>query len=199
MAVTHSESDLLVELLIHFGRAARCEEGASPLTAAQWTCLRFFARANGPARTPSAFADFHATTRGAASQIVRSLERRGLIAGTRSDSDRRSVRFDLTQAGRAMLDHDPLRSVIALADRLAPEERRRFLQTLQRLGAELARLRGAPAFGACRDCSHFTPAGARGHCACMAAVLTTDDIDTLCASFTPSHAVPTPGEHHVRS
>lgn len=198
MARAYSESDLIVELLIHLGRAARCEEGASGLTAAQWTCLRFFARANDPARTPSAFADFHATTRGTASQIIRSLERRTLIARTRSENDRRSVRFDLTQAGHAMLDHDPLRGVIALADRLAPQESRQFLQTLQRLGADLAQLRGAPAFGACRNCSHFTPLGARGHCACMAAALTSEDIDKMCASFTPSHAVQPSGEHHVR-
>ena len=71
----------IAELLVHVGRAARSEahneNPRSSLTAAQWTCLRFFARANGSTRTPSGFASFQATTRGTASQIVKTLERRG--------------------------------------------------------------------------------------------------------------------------
>ncbi len=43
------------------------------LTAAQWTALRYFARANCFSRTVSAFADYHATTRGTASQTVKGL------------------------------------------------------------------------------------------------------------------------------
>src|SRR6056297_2870418 len=102
--------DRIAELLVHVGRAAQSEDARTDLTAAQWTCLRFFARANGSSRTPSAFASFQATTRGTASQIIKSLERRGLVVRRRSERDRRSVRFDLTEQGRAMLDADQLRS-----------------------------------------------------------------------------------------
>src|SRR6056297_3898027 len=102
--------DRIAELLVHVGRAAQSEDARSELTAAQWTCLRFFARANGSTRTPSAFASFQATTRGTASQIVKGLEARGLIVRRRSERDRRSVCFDLTETGRAMLDADQLRS-----------------------------------------------------------------------------------------
>ena len=175
--------DRIAELLVHLGRAARSEDGRSGLTAGQWTCLRFFARANDSTRTPSGFASFQATTRGTASQIVKSLESRGLITRTRSDRDRRRVCFDLTENGRAMLAHDPLRDLIRVIDGLETGESETFLRTLSRLASALAGRRNVPAFGTCRDCCHFATSGDSAYCACMAAELAPDDIDRLCASY----------------
>ncbi|MEM8959621.1 MAG: MarR family transcriptional regulator [Pseudomonadota bacterium] len=179
--------DRIAQLLVHIGRAARSEDAGSELTAAQWTCLRFLARANGSTRTPSAFASFQATTRGTASQIIKSLERRGLVAGTRSDRDRRSVCFDLTDEGSAILKRDPLRDLIGVIDGLGARERDRFLATLSRLTSTLAMRRELPAFGTCRDCSHFATSGDTAYCACMAAELAAADIPKLCASYAPTN------------
>lgn len=182
---SHATPDRIAELLVHLGRAARSEAGGADLTAAQWTCLRFFARANGSTRTPSGFASFQATTRGTASQIVKGLEARGLVRRSRSDHDGRSVRFDLTDAGRALLRRDPLGDMIGVIARFEDAERARFLATLSRLVAGLADRRAAPIFGTCHDCSHFAPHGDSGYCACMAAELAPEDIDRLCAVFAP--------------
>jgi DNA-binding MarR family transcriptional regulator len=180
--------DLVAELLVHVGRAARSEDGRSDLTAAQWTCLRFFARANASTRTPSAFASFQATTRGTASQIIRSLERRGLLARRRAPQDGRSVRFELTEAGRAMLAHDPLGQLIGVIDGLDDADRARLVETLSRLAVALSHRREAPAFGTCRDCRHFAPGAGTGYCACLAAELATGELDKLCASYRgPTH------------
>ncbi len=175
--------DRIAELLVHIGRAARSQDARSDLTAAQWTCLRFFAHANVGTRTPSGFASFQATTRGTASQIIKTLERRGLIVRTRSERDRRSVSFDLTDEGAAMLSHDPLRDLICVIDTLATGERDRFLATLSRLSSALAMRREAPAFGACRDCNHFGTSGDAAFCACMAADLAAEETTKLCASY----------------
>ena len=178
--------DRIAELLVHIGRTARSEDARSGLTAAQWTCLRFFARANGSTRNPSGFASFQATTRGTASQIIKTLETRGLIMRRRSATDGRSACIDLTEAGHAMLARDPLRDMIEVIARLAPTERARFLDTLSRLAFGVAGMREVPAFGTCHDCSHFTPsgdAGQSGYCACMAAELATEETSKLCASF----------------
>ena len=175
--------DRIAELLVHVGRAARSEDARSELTAAQWTCLRFFARANGSTRTPSRFASFQATTRGTASQIIKSLERKGLVARTRSERDRRSVSFDLTEHGHAMLSRDPLRDLIGLIDGLASDDRERFLDTLTRLAFGLALRREVPAFGTCQDCSHFGKSGGSAYCACMAEELAADEMTKLCASY----------------
>lgn len=189
-------SDRIAELLVHVGRAAQSEDARSGLTAAQWTCLRFFARANGSTRTPSGFASFQATTRGTASQIVKSLERKGLVVGTRSDRDRRSVSFDLTDRGHAMLASDPLRDLIDLIDGLARAERQSFLATLSGLAATLAMRRDVPAFGTCQDCSHFAGSGDRGYCACMAEELAAVDITKLCVSYAPTHKAQSQGDKH---
>jgi len=171
---------------VHVGRAAQSEDARSELTAAQWTCLRFFARANSSTRTPSAFASFQATTRGTASQIIKSLEKRGLVTRSRSERDRRSVSFELSEQGCAMLHRDPLRDLIEVIDGLGARERDRFLATLSRLTSALAARRDVPAFGTCRDCSHFDRSAGAAHCACMAAELAVDDIAKLCASYTPA-------------
>ncbi len=185
--------DRIAELLVHLGRAARSENSQSDLTAAQWTCLRFLARANGSSRTPSAFASFQATTRGTASQIIKSLERRELIARTRSERDRRSVSLDLTNRGREMLEKDPLGDLIGVIDSLGPTERDHFLVTLSRLSSALAKRRDGPAFGTCQDCSHFGTSGDTAFCACMAAELATEDTAKLCASYTPTPGSPNEG------
>ncbi|MEI4232309.1 MarR family winged helix-turn-helix transcriptional regulator [Roseovarius sp. D22-M7] len=173
----------IAELLVHLGRAARNEDTRSRLTAAQWTCLRFFASANGSTRTPSGFAQFQATTRGTASQTIKTLERRGLIARHKSATDGRSVRFDLTPDGQAMLAEDPLRDLVASIGDLAPDQRANLLEALSHLTVSLAGARQTRAFGTCSDCTHFTPTNGSGYCACMAVALAADEIDRLCASY----------------
>lgn len=173
----------IAELLVHLGRAARVEDTRSRLTAAQWTCLRFFASANGSTRTPSGFARFQATTRGTASQTIKTLERQGLIVRHKSATDGRSVRFDLTQGGQAMLAEDPLRDLVGSIGALDPGQRADLLEALSHLAASLAGTRQTRAFGTCSDCTHFTPTGDSGYCACMAVALATDEIDKLCASY----------------
>tara|TARA_B110000503_G_scaffold22642_2_gene35190 strand:- start:5439 stop:6041 length:603 start_codon:yes stop_codon:yes gene_type:complete len=175
--------DRISELLVHLGRASRTEGSQADLTTAQWTCLRFFARANASTRTPSAFASFQATTRGTASQIIKTLECRDLIARHRSLSDGRSVRFDLTGPGRALISRDPLGELNGLLGAFDAAEREAFLATLSRLATSLADLKNARAFGTCRDCIHFTPTGDGGFCTCMAVDLGADQVDKLCGSY----------------
>jgi DNA-binding MarR family transcriptional regulator len=175
--------DRISELLVHLGRASRTEDAHADLTAAQWTCLRFFARANASTRTPSAFASFQATTRGTASQIIKTLEGRGLIARHRSLSDGRSVRFDLTESGRTLLSGDPLGELNGLLGALDAAECEAFLATLSHLASSLADLKNTRAFGTCWDCTHFTAADDSGFCACMVAELGADEIDKLCGSY----------------
>src|SRR4029453_5577167 len=65
------------ELLLLVGRLRQAEGYDGELSPAQWMALRFFARANSFSRTPSAFAEFQATTRGTASQAIKALEAGG--------------------------------------------------------------------------------------------------------------------------
>ena len=179
----HASPDRVAELLVHMGRIACSEESASPLTASQWTCLRFLARANRGTRTPSAFASFQATSRGTASQTVKSLEERGLVRRSRAASDGRSVQLDLTDEGQEILATDPLCRLTAMLNAMPPADRETLLGLLSRLAAGMAADRHAPVFGTCEDCCHFTASGESGFCACMGARIDVADIDKLCDRF----------------
>jgi DNA-binding MarR family transcriptional regulator len=190
MTYTSSGSDEIAELLIHIARSSRGEDLASPLTAAQWTCLRFFARANRVSRTPSAFASFQVTTRGTASQTIKTLEEKGLLARFRSDRDGRSVRLEITEQGNETLNADPLADLMRLIDLIKPKERAAFLATLSLLSETLAGLKGAQAFGTCKACTHYTSSDGGGYCACIAAELAPDDVGKLCVNFGSGDVVP---------
>jgi DNA-binding MarR family transcriptional regulator len=190
MTYTSSGSDEIAELLIHIARSSRVADLASPLTAAQWTCLRFFARANRVSRTPSAFASFQVTTRGTASQTIKTLEEKGLLARCRSDRDGRSVRLEITEQGNETLNADPLADLMRLIDLIKPKERAAFLATLSLLSETLAGLKGAQAFGTCKACTHYTSSDGGGYCACIAAELAPDDVGKLCVNFGSGDVVP---------
>lgn len=184
-----ADSATLAELLLHVARASQGEEpGGAQLTAAQWTALRFFARANRASRTPSAFASFQATTRGTASQTLKTLEARGLLARRRCESDGRSVLFDVTEAGQAMLAHDPLRHLSHAIGGLAPAERDALGRLLPALVARLAGMRGSEGIGTCDSCTHYESRGQGGYCACVAMSLAPFEIGQLCTRHSPRAA-----------
>ena len=92
----------VAELIVHLGRITHGNGFVVGLTPLQWTALRYFARANRFSPTPSAFAEFHGTTRGTASQTTKSLVAQGYLVRTRSEADGRSARLDLTDKARAI-------------------------------------------------------------------------------------------------
>ena len=160
------------------------------LTAAQWGALRFFGRANRFSRTISSFAEFHVTTRGTASQTVGRLVELGFLRRKRSTIDGRSVQLDLTRKGRRVLADDPVEELVDSLRSLAPGTRARFVHTLQRLVADVARSRGSPMFGTCSTCSYLEgdrriEAGASfGWCNLFDEPA--DEADQLCANYTPA-------------
>ncbi len=187
MADIATDTEEIAELLVYLGRAARGTDAGSDLTAAQWTAMRFFARANRLSRTPSAFASFHATTRGTASQIIKSLIQRDYLVRHEALGDRRSVRLDLTNNGQTNMRHDPLRDLTEAIDRLQGSLRIALRQALPALAGELAKIRGTVVFGTCGDCRHFSGGGATSYCACVAAEVAPTDLGRLCINFAANH------------
>ena len=149
------DSRVIADLILHLGRIAAGDGLAGRLTPVQWAGLRFFARANRFSRTPSAFAAFHGTTRGTASQTVKGLVARGVLRQTRSKSDGRSVKLDLTAKGRAILAGDPIETLVRAADALPAGVRADFSVTLQRMLGRVVSQTGKPFFGTCETCVHF--------------------------------------------
>jgi DNA-binding MarR family transcriptional regulator len=133
------------ELLLLAGRLVQSEGYDGELSPAQWMALRYFARANPFSRTPSAFAEFQATTRGTASQAIKALEAGGYLVRQRSKADGRSVSLRLTNKGKKALARDPFEVLVRAVDLLDAKER-----TAMRVLPDKKRTRGATADGAAR-------------------------------------------------
>lgn len=173
-----SDARTTAELIVRLSRVAASESWDAGLNPAQRMALGYLARANRFSRAPSHVAEYCATTRGTASQTLRALAAKGMIAEARSDTDRRTLRYDLTPRGReAAGAPDPLlRAVTAL-----PEAERSLLDGLLEavLAGALAQ-RGGRAFGICRTCRHFAPRGAGGRCTLIGADLAPAETGQLC-------------------
>jgi len=183
-------SECAADMLFHLARSAGQGDGDAALTPAQWAALRFFERSSRLSRTPSGFASYHATTRGTASQTLKSLERLGFLGRVRSLRDGRSVNFELTEAGRDCLKRDPLRRLEAALGRLPEDDVRRLRHVLQASLDALASGQGEAALGTCGDCRNLTPAndtdGGRPICACTGETLASADFDRLCVHYAPA-------------
>ena len=187
---------VIAELILHLGCLASREALVEGLTPAQWAVLRYFARANRFSRTPSAFAAFHGTTRGTASQTIKSLESQAYLMRMRSEADGRSAQLDLTDKARAILAKDPLEALVRAADALPPGARGHFANGLQRMLGQVARERGKPPFGTCSSCEHLKgdgccPDGQAFYlCGFASEPLLLGELDDLCINFVLGKPMP---------
>ncbi len=185
------DSRAIAELVLHLGRIASGEGPAEGLTAVQWAALRYFARANRFSRTPSAFAAFHGTTRGTASQTIKNLETQGYLTRLRSEADRRSVRLVLTDKARGILVNDLFEALVRAADALPPGVRGHFANALQRMLGQVAWERGKPPFGTCTSCQHLEGDGCSREgqapyaCGFASEPLLLEELDGICINFVP--------------
>jgi DNA-binding MarR family transcriptional regulator len=181
----------LAELIVHLRRMAHGDGFVAGLTSAQWTALRYFARANRFSRTPSAFAEFHGTTRGTASQTTKSLVAQGYLARTRSQADGRSARLDLTDKARAILADDPFEALVRAAGALPPRARGHLANSLERMLGHVAREHGKQPFGMCTSCEHLQGDGCcregmpAYQCGFVGEPLADAELQQLCINFEP--------------
>jgi DNA-binding MarR family transcriptional regulator len=181
----------VAERIAHLGRIAHGDGFVAGLTPAQWTALRYFASANRFSRTPSAFAEFHGTTRGTASQTNEVLVARGYLIRTRSEADGRSTRLDLTDRARAILADDPFEVLVRAAGALPPGARGQLANALERMLGHVARERSKRPFGSCTSCKHLEGDGCCREgkppyrCGCVGEPLAEAEFQQLCINFAP--------------
>lgn len=192
MAETGSGSvQALAEVIAHLGRLASGDGSAGGMTQAQWAALRYFARANRFSRTVSGFAEFHATTRGTASQTVKGLVGQGYLSRTRSDRDGRSALLQVTEKGRAALAGDPFEVLMRAAAKLPERTRASLAGVLGRLLQSVAGERHRRPFGICRRCAHLQrqPAavgrGSGYACALVGEGLASGETEQICQNYQP--------------
>jgi len=179
----------IAELFIQIGRLAHAQSSEANLTPTQWMTLRYFARANRFSRTVSAFADYHATTRGTVSQTIKTLTEKGYLSRQRSEADGRSVRLDLTEKGRSAVAADPLSRLIGVIESLSQDAQQTLAVQVYGIAGSLARALGRPGFGLCGRC-HFLADEGQGadgspqvSCRFLDETLAPEDLAGLCVNY----------------
>ncbi|PWC37510.1 MarR family transcriptional regulator [Azospirillum sp. TSO35-2] len=122
-------ADVMLQIA-HIADSLGYTHGLKP---SQWTALRYFASANNSQRTVSAFADFHATTRGAASQMVEVLVGKELLVRVPVPEDRRVTQLHPTPKALELLRHDPLNGFADVIADLPADDQYRLAETLTTL------------------------------------------------------------------
>lgn len=133
------DATAIARLLEQTARAVYESRGPKAIHAGQWAVLRYLARAARQARTVGGVASHLGVTHAPASRAVAALARKDLVTVKADVEDRRIRRIDLTSAGKALLDHDPVHRLIAAIDGLSADKRKDFAATLETLHGRLAR------------------------------------------------------------
>lgn len=169
------------ETLLRLARLLTSLEHADGLKPVQWEAMRFLARANRFSNTPTALSQFLVSTKGTVSQTLNALARKGLIAKRADTRSARVVRLELTAAGLALLERDPLHQLAEAAAGWPSQERARLDQALADLLRSTQKRNGFKTFGVCRTCRHFR-AGASGgaFCGLLAEPLSRADTEAIC-------------------
>jgi DNA-binding MarR family transcriptional regulator len=182
------------ELLLQVGRLVQAEGYDGDLSPAQWMALRFFARANQFSRNPSSFAEFQATTRGTATQTIKSLEAGGHLVRQPSKADKRSVTLRLTNKGKKALAHDPFEVLVRAVDSLDAKEQTAMRRALHQVLSTLAASGARRQIGFCQDCVHSgremrgsSPSTGRAaaECLLLGGPIQLEDVGRLCVHFQP--------------
>ncbi|KGJ05354.1 transcriptional regulator, MarR family [Paracoccus halophilus] len=175
-----------IRLLIN--RHARLDAAlmrSAQLNAVQVVALEYLANANRFSRSPSHVADYLGTTRGTMSQTLKSLEAKGLVSEERLADDRRSIRYRLTEAGRAALR-------AANADRCADTgmndaDQAMLERLLARSLADRVARTGTKMFGICRECRHHElRQNGQRYCHLLNVVLAEEEAEQLCHEQVPA-------------
>ena len=104
---------------------------AAELYPAQWTALRYFAKAADGMRTASELARFQGFANGPVSRTVRTLLQKGLIRKSDFQPVGRAEHLEVTAAGHAILDNDPTKGIADALESLRVDEREILAQALE--------------------------------------------------------------------
>jgi DNA-binding MarR family transcriptional regulator len=176
------------------GTLVQAEGYDGELSPAQWMALRFLPRANPFSRTPSAFAEFQATTRGTAAQAIRALEAGGYLVRKAFKTDGRSVSLLLTGKGKKVLARDPFEVLVRAVDSLDAPERTAMRRALHQVLSTLTTSAAHRRIGVCQDYTHFgremsgnlpSTGASAAECLLLGVPIQPEDVGLMCIHFQP--------------
>jgi DNA-binding MarR family transcriptional regulator len=181
----------VAELIVQLGCLSRGDGFVANLTLAQWAAVRYFSRANRFSRTVSAFAEFHGTTRGTASQTINGLVQNDYLTRKRSKTDGRSIDFTLTHKSKKLLAEDPFEVLVLAASALSNSASHTVARSLERMLRKMEQQQGKSHFGMCPHCKYFQEDGCYTNgrpnycCTLVDEPLKEAETQQLCVNFLP--------------
>ncbi|WP_108816332.1 MarR family winged helix-turn-helix transcriptional regulator [Loktanella sp. Alg231-35] len=166
------------DLINRLARLDSAQGWTGDLNPTQLAMLSYLGQANRFSKSPSHVAEYLGTTRGTATQSLKSLQQKGYVAERRSEVDKRVISYELTVTGREMSRSPaPLQAAVSS---LSTKERQTFHQLLQSALLDvLARNKGRE-FGLCKNCQHHQESNKGPYCALLDVELTRDEADQIC-------------------
>ncbi|MFQ5936914.1 MAG: MarR family winged helix-turn-helix transcriptional regulator [Acidiferrobacterales bacterium] len=182
----------IAQLIEQLGRCTWGDTFVQGLNPAQCTALRYFGRANRFSRTVGAFARYHGTTRGTASQTVKALVEKGYLRRRPDKRDHRTFRLDLTAKARKFVAQDPFHALVTAAAVLPSDRRFAVADGLQLMLDRLLTERRRPLFGVCTACAHLRAedcclnSATPYECGLLEEPLAEDDLAEMCVNYEPA-------------
>ncbi|MDF1606808.1 MarR family transcriptional regulator [Hoeflea sp. YIM 152468] len=177
-------SNQILALIERLSRLSEAEDWANDLNPAQMAALRYLAGANRFSRAPSHVAAFSGSTRGTVSQTLRALARKGLVTETRSQTDRRSISYTVTEAGLNVSQSG--KAMTQAIAGLTPDQKQAVQEGLSDVLRTLLATRGGKPFGLCHQCRHHEKRGDGGYCRLLAVNLVQAEANQICHEQEPA-------------
>ena len=166
------------DLINRLARLDSAQGWTGNLNPTQLAMLGYLARANRFSRSPSHVAEHLGTTRGTATQSLKSLLQKGYVTEHRSEVDRRVISYKLTDTGQELACvSTPLQTALSTIGDEARQALQRALKTL--LLGIITQNKGRE-FGFCRDCTHHKDPDGAPYCALLNLALKPDEADQIC-------------------
>ena len=187
LETTPTPEQTVAELVEQLGHCACSQAFSAGMNPAQWAALRYFERANRFSRTVSAFAQYHGTTRGTASQTIRALVKKGYLRRLPAKHDQRSFRLDVTETAQRALGSDPFGEFVSAASALPAAQCSALAGGLRAMLDRVMEKRARRPFGVCTSCKHLRavgaehPGGCRNHCRLQDELLGHQELGMICA------------------
>lgn len=172
-------NDHTARILIN--RLARIDSASGwggDLNPTQRAALEYLSEANKFSRSPSHVADYLGTTRGTMSQTLKALVRKGYVAEHRQKSDQRSISYELTEAGLAVVtEPNPIAEAIGNLPTSVQAALNEGLRQSLKLALEA---NGGQSFGKCRTCAYHDVASENGFCTLLGLGLEPGESEKIC-------------------
>jgi len=186
LEITPTPERAVAELVEQLGHCACSDAFSAGLNPAQWAALRFFERANRFSRTVSAFAKYHGTTRGTASQTIRALVHKGYLLRRPAKRDQRSFHLELSDKAQQLLGSDPFGEFVSAASALPADQCSALAKGLRAILDQVLEKRARRPFGVCTSCEHLCALDGAGeggcghHCRLQDELLEHQELGRIC-------------------